>query len=51
MDRFVVRQNIEHFRQLLKSETDEVRRKILAQLLVEHEAKWADASPSQDKPQ
>ena len=51
MDRFVVRQNIEHFRQLLQTETDEARRKVLAQLLAEHEAIWAHANPSQNKPQ
>jgi hypothetical protein len=43
MDRFVATLNIEHFRQLLASETDEAKRQRLKMLLAEEEAKLAAA--------
>ena len=46
MDRSVVRLNIEHYRRLLATETDETPRQTLARLLAEEEAKLASlASP------
>ena len=39
MDRSVARLNIEHFRKLLATETDEKKRQLLARLLAEEEAK------------
>ena len=45
MDRSVARLNIEHYRQLLATETDEARRLTLLRLLSEEEAKLADPGP------
>lgn len=42
MDRSVARLNIEHFRHLLATESDEARRKVLQRLLAEEEAKLGD---------
>jgi hypothetical protein len=39
MDKFVARQNIEHYRAKLATETNEERRQILLRLLAEEEAK------------
>jgi hypothetical protein len=39
MDRTVARLNIEHYRRLLATETDETRRQTLTRLLAEEEAK------------
>jgi hypothetical protein len=50
MDRSIARLNIEHFRRLLATETDEARRKILQRLLAEEEAKLADSGPEGDNP-
>jgi hypothetical protein len=47
MEYFVERQNIEHFKHLLKLETDPAKRAVLLKLLAEEEAKQA----SQVKPQ
>ena len=44
MERFVHRQNIEHFRKLLAETTDEVQRRLLLKLLAEEEAKDLSAS-------
>ncbi len=41
MDKFVARQNIEHYRHKLASETDEERRQMLLRLLADEEAKLA----------
>ncbi len=41
MDRFVARQNIDHFRDKLATETDEERREMLLRLLADEEAKLA----------
>jgi hypothetical protein len=41
VDKFVVRQNIEHFRDKLAAETDEERRQMLLDLLADEEAKLA----------
>lgn len=49
MDRSVARLDVEHFRQLLASETDEARRKVLLQLLAEEEAKVAEPGPKERK--
>ena len=43
MDRFVARQNVEHFRDMLNKEQDKLRRERLTQLLLEEEAKLAEA--------
>jgi hypothetical protein len=45
MDRSIARLNIEHFRRLLATETDEKRRQTLLRLLAEEEAKLADLKP------
>ncbi len=54
MDRTVARLNIEHYRRLLATETDESKRKMLQTLLAEEEAKLAraqqDAKKHQPKP-
>ena len=42
MQRFVARQNIEHYRLLLKHETDPAKRDVLSKLLAEEEAKFGD---------
>ncbi len=39
MERFVVRQNSEHYRQLLKITTDPAQRQQIEKLLLEEEAK------------
>ncbi len=49
MDRSVARLNIEHYKQLLAQETDEVRRKTLLTLLAKEEANVA-ASGTPSKP-
>jgi len=46
VDRTVARLNVEHFRRLLATETDEERRQILQKLLTEEEAKIADNRPA-----
>jgi hypothetical protein len=46
MDKAIARLNIEHYRKLLTTETDEIRRQMLVRLLAEEEAKLA----SMDKP-
>jgi len=43
MDRFIARQNIEHYRQLLETITDEHERQKLLQMISEEEAKLKDA--------
>ncbi len=53
MDRTVARLNIEHYRRLLATETDESKRKMLQKLLAEEEAKLAQheaAKQRQPKP-
>ena len=49
MDRTVAHLNIEHYRRLLKKETDEARRRTLMRLLAEEEAKIADNAPPDRK--
>ena len=39
MKRFVIRQNIEHFREMLKITTDPAKRCVIEKLLLEEEAK------------
>ena len=51
MDRAVARLNIEHYRKLLATETDEARRQTLLRLLAEEEAKLASqALPEKKQP-
>ncbi len=45
MDRTVAHLNIEHYKRLLATETDENKRKMLKKLLGEEEAKLAAAHP------
>jgi hypothetical protein len=45
MDKTVARLNIEHYRRLLATETDESRRQMLLRLLAEEEARIADTKP------
>lgn len=49
MDRTVAHLNVEHFRRLLASETDEAKRKTLQRLLAEEEAKLASVAKSDPK--
>jgi hypothetical protein len=49
MDRSVARLNIEHYRKLLATETDETRRLMLMRLLSEEEAKVAGDAPPERK--
>jgi hypothetical protein len=44
MERFIHRQNIEHYRKLLAQTTDEAQRCMLLKLLAEEEAKDPPAS-------
>ena len=44
MDRTVAQLNIEHYRRLLATETDDAKRETLLRLLAEEEAKVAAAS-------
>ena len=39
MERFVLRQNIEHYRAMLKNATDPEQRRVIEKLLFEEEAK------------
>ncbi len=39
MERFVIRQNIEHYREMLKTATDLERRGVIENLLLKEEAK------------
>jgi hypothetical protein len=49
VDRFVARHNIEHLRDLISKETDEVKLKTLRRLLVEEEEKLKRAIEAQRK--
>jgi len=49
MDRAVAHMNIEHYRRLLVSETDEARRQTILHLLAEEEAKRADLQSAKKK--
>ena len=48
-DRTVAHLNIEHYRRLLATETDEMRRRTLQRLLAEEEAKLADPTAPKEK--
>ena len=50
MDRTVADLNIAHFKKLLETETDPVKRKTLQRLLAEEEAKLARANAKSDNP-
>jgi hypothetical protein len=43
MRKFVARQNIDHYRQMLAVETDQEKRRLIEQLLAEEEAELAAA--------
>ena len=43
MDEFLAKANIEHFKTLLRTETDESKRRIVQQLLADEELKLAAA--------
>ena len=47
MERFVRRQNIEHYREMLKIVTDLVKRRMIEKLLLEEEAKLKE--PEEDR--
>ena len=49
MDKTVARLNIEHYRRLLATETDESRRQVIMRLLAEDEAKLVDSKPQERK--
>jgi hypothetical protein len=46
LDRTVASLNIEHYKKLLATETDESRRQLLLRLLAEEEKKIAHANPA-----
>ena len=50
MDRSVAHLNIEHYKRLLATESDEARRELLVRLLKEEEAKLARAKQPEQKP-
>ncbi len=49
MKRMVARLNIEHFRHLLETETDETKRQMLLRLLAEEEARLAALAKPEEK--
>jgi hypothetical protein len=49
MDKTVAELNIQHFKKLLETETDPVKRQTLQRLLTEEEAKLALALPNKTK--
>lgn len=49
MERSVARLNIEHYKQLLATETDDVKRQTLMRLLAEEEAKLRRLSESESQ--
>ena len=49
VDRTVARLNIEHYRRLLATETDETRRRMLLRLLAEEEAKLKSGNAPEKK--
>jgi hypothetical protein len=51
MERFVHRQNIEHYRRLLAQTTDEAQRDLLLKLLAEEEAKDIPAPGTKSPPE
>jgi hypothetical protein len=51
MDKTVASLNIEHYRRLLATETDEERRRLLLRLLAEEEAKVPVSKPRENKRQ
>jgi hypothetical protein len=53
VDRFIAEANIDEFNRLLKTESDQAKRKVLLQLLAEEEQKLAQAlrtKPEKPKP-
>jgi hypothetical protein len=49
MDHAVARLNVEHYRRLLASETDEQKRRVLQKLLAEEEAKLGGVAARERK--
>jgi CRISPR/Cas system-associated protein Csx1 len=49
VDEFIAKANIEHFKTLLKSETDKNKRRVLDRLLAQEESKLADAIRRRDQ--
>jgi hypothetical protein len=49
MQRFVARQNIEHFKDLLSRETDKDRRTLLERMIAEEEAKLGGKPDTQGR--
>lgn len=47
--RMIAELNIQHYRRLLKTETDEVTRRTIAKLLAEEEAKLGDLPPETEQ--
>jgi hypothetical protein len=52
MQRFIIQQNIDHYRRLLTTETNPARRQMVLKLLAEEEQIWAglNASTESEKP-
>ena len=49
MDRFIRHENVKHYRELLKTVTDEVEREKLLKLLAEEQKKQRDAGDPTDE--
>lgn len=49
MERFIRRQNIEHYREMLKIVTDPVKRRMIEKLVLEEEAKLKTAEEDRKK--
>jgi hypothetical protein len=49
VDEFIAKANIEHFKTLLKAETDENKRRVLDRLLAQEELRLADAIRRRDQ--
>lgn len=49
MDRFIRRENVKHYRELLKTVTDETERQKILKLLAEEEKKQKDAGDQSDE--
>ena len=49
MDEFIAKANIQHFKELLATERNEAKRKLLLQLLAEEEQKLAAALRAQTR--
>lgn len=47
--RMIIELNIQHYRRLLKTETDQTKRKTIGELLAEEEAKLSKLPPAKEQ--